>query len=1029
MKRLPAALAATLMFLAVPATAFADAPAAPSVTSQPSAWTNSTSASFSFSGGEVGGSFTCSLDGGAYEACDSSKTYTGLEEGSHTFDVKQVDAAGNSGDAATLSWVVDLTPPAKPGLNNMSWFNKFRGHPYSEVYFQAGADSAFGGYVCSVDGAPYVPCDQLPNTSIWGSSGSYSGGDWVGFFEPGDGTHPWDGPHMFGVKQVDEAGNESAAEETAWTIDHVGPDAPVVLSGPAGRTNSTSAEFSFSGEAGARSWCLNGPEVDPTTGQYARWDECSSPWSLSGLGEGDHEAHFRLTDDWGNWSSMTTVQWTVDLTPPAAPTITDKPAAWTNSTSASFSFSGGEVGGSFTCSLDGGAYEACDSSKTYTGLEEGSHTFDVKQVDAAGNSGDAATLSWVVDLTPPAKPGLNNMSWFNKFRGHPYSEVYFQAGADSAFGGYVCSVDGAPYVPCDQLPNTSIWGSSGSYSGGDWVGFFEPGDGTHPWDGPHMFGVKQVDEAGNESAAEETAWTIDHVGPDAPVVLSGPAGRTNSTSAEFSFSGEAGARSWCLNGPEVDPTTGQYARWDECSSPWSLSGLGEGDHEAHFRLTDDWGNWSSMTTVQWTVDLTPPAAPTITSKPAARSNSASATFGFSGDEVDGSFVCSLDSGAFAACDASKTFTGLADGGHTLDVKQVDQAGNRSDATSATWTVHATAPGRPSLSGAPAARTNSTSASIGFTGAADSTFTCSVDGGAYGDCSSPVTLSDLAEGTHSVAVKQTDTDGNTSLTATATWVVDVTAPTAPTVTSRPAALSNSRTPSIGLSGEPSATFTCSVDGGSFASCSNPAKQSLLADGSHTFSVRQTDVAGNVSAASTPIIWTVDATAPSAPVLTGVPAAKTNLKSARIVFTGPGDAVLTCSLDRAAPSSCATAKSLAALAEGTHTFTVTSTDAAGNTSATTATWLVDTTGPKLQSLPGTSKVKTKTQTSYVLKPAADPSGFAKAEYSTATASPSASAKSVTSRTVTYAATVVFKTSSTIKWVRVQDGAGNWSAWYRG
>jgi hypothetical protein len=91
------------------------------------------------------------------------------------------------------------------------------------------------------------------------------------------------------------------------------------------------------------------------------------------------------------------------------------------------------------------------------------------------------------------------------------------------------------------------------------------------------------------------------------------------------------------------------------------------------------------------------------------------------------------------------------------------------AVTATAELYATGPGAPVLSGAPATRTNSTSASIGFTGEADATFTCSVDGGDYEPCgASPKVLTGLAEGAHSLSVKATGLDGKTTDAATAAW---------------------------------------------------------------------------------------------------------------------------------------------------------------------------------------------------------------------------------------------------------------------
>lgn len=92
---------------------------------------------------------------------------------------------------------------------------------------------------------------------------------------------------------------------------------------------------------------------------------------------------------------------TVDATPPPAPTITSAPADPSNAASASFGFSDTEAGVGFRCQLDGGGFGACSSPATYGPLGDGSHTFDVKAVDAAGNESGATTRAWRVDTTPP----------------------------------------------------------------------------------------------------------------------------------------------------------------------------------------------------------------------------------------------------------------------------------------------------------------------------------------------------------------------------------------------------------------------------------------------------------------------------------------------------------------------------------------------------------------------------------------------------------------------------------------------------
>lgn len=67
--------------------------------------TASATATFAFSATEPGSTFDCRLDGGEYAPCTSPQGYASLALGSHVFEVRAIDAAGNVDPTpATCTW-------------------------------------------------------------------------------------------------------------------------------------------------------------------------------------------------------------------------------------------------------------------------------------------------------------------------------------------------------------------------------------------------------------------------------------------------------------------------------------------------------------------------------------------------------------------------------------------------------------------------------------------------------------------------------------------------------------------------------------------------------------------------------------------------------------------------------------------------------------------------------------------------------------------------------------------------------------
>lgn len=231
-----------------------------------------------------------------------------------------------------------------------------------------------------------------------------------------------------------------------------------------------------------------------------------------------------------------------------------------------------------------------------------------------------------------------------------------------------------------------------------------------------------------------------------------------------------------------------------------------------------------------------------------------------------------------------------------------------------------------------------------------TLASSSEGGAFsttaaGGWTSTLSVT-IASGTSTATVYYRDTIGGTpTLTASAvgrtggtqteTITAADTTPPETTVTSAPSGSIASTSATVSFSASEAASFTCSLDGATFASCASPASYAGLPQGSHTVSVRATDVAGNVDATPATARWTVDTVAPDTR-FTAVPASTTTSRTATFWFAASESGIrFECSFDGGAFSSCASPWS-AYVSRTTHAFRVRAIDGAGNADATPAAY---------------------------------------------------------------------------------------------
>ena len=260
-------------------------------------------------------------------------------------------------DSTSPNSSIDLGPPALS-------------HSTSASFSFSGTDTNGAGLSnleCRLDGGAFAPCSSPKAISELS-----------------------DGAHSFEVRAIDLAGNaDQSPASFSWTRRHhraADPDRQP----PAGDRALERGELRLLGQR--HRWLGRRRLRMPP--RRRRLGTCTSPRELSGLGDGSHTFEVRAVDQAGTptrrpasftWSCRHHRAHHPDRHPPLA---------LTNAAAANFTFSGTDAGGSgvgaFECRLDSpGAWASCTSPRELSGLGDGSHTFEVRAVDNAGNA-DAA---------------------------------------------------------------------------------------------------------------------------------------------------------------------------------------------------------------------------------------------------------------------------------------------------------------------------------------------------------------------------------------------------------------------------------------------------------------------------------------------------------------------------------------------------------------------------------------------------------------------------------------------------------------
>lgn len=256
-------------------------------------------------------------------------------------------------------------------------------------------------------------------------------------------------------------------------------------------------------------------------------------------------------------------------------------------------------------------------------------------------------------------------------------------------------------------------------------------------------------------------YVEDSVIPEA-TILTRPPVLTNSAAAAFTYSSS-------------EPDTNFECKLDAqafagCPGDGkTYTGLSDGSHTFSLKPIDAAGNAGAVVSFSWTIDTAKPQV-TFTTKPPAFSNSTSATFSFTSSEPGSTFECSFDDEPFSACQAEgNSFAELAATSHTFRVRATDPVGNLGPVATYSWTIDLLLP-QPTILTKPPALSKSSSASFTYSSTEpDSTFECQLDGQGFSSCpATGITYANLADGSHTFAVRPTDRAGNAGSAASYTW---------------------------------------------------------------------------------------------------------------------------------------------------------------------------------------------------------------------------------------------------------------------
>lgn len=745
------------------------------------------------------------------------------QDGTHSYGVTQSDAAGNVSDETLFVWTRDQVAPVAPQILS----------PSTSPFLSAADSLEIKG---SCENGTTVNIGGEASESVTCAAQAFT----FTVHKSGDGTYPYT------VSQTDPAGNASAVANLTWKRDASIPAEPEILVPATGNPVSNQNSLVISGN------CLTGATVE-LNGAASVTEACANgtfSFQVQKGMDGAYPFSVRQISQTGVPSSAVSLNWTRDTVAPELPVLSQPTGPEFISNSDSLLISGSCESGAtvnltgdstFSTSCSTGAFSFVVSKTT-----DGIYSFQVSQKDLAGNESGLVNTIWKRDATSPGALVITT----------PASSP-FVSGDDTLVLAGSCEPTLMILISDEtQTVSESMCSPNGTFQ----VSVQKTVDGTYP------LRLIQKDQAGNLSPFTDFSWTRDTSIPQSPNLV--PAfvpTYSNGNSIVISASCDS------LISPlpaeirvegDVDPSeilNPLHSPTKDCQNGAATFEIAKSqDGVYRFLFTQDNPNTSfssSFTEFVWVRDTQAPAKVVLLS-PSVQPITAPGSLIIFGTcealatvQIQGAAQLSVPCGSDAQFSALIQKT--TDATYDFTLTQKDAAGNTSLPVPLKWIRNSNAIAPPAILSPVKNPAVNFLSQMTVGGSCQAGYSVTMTGGASGQVtcqnnSFSFTLTATTDGSRDYAFRQS-IHGVESAPATFRWTRDTVAPTVE-ITSQPPDKNLEKSVQFAFTASENAlTFHCQMDQGQIeVGCQSPYLISSIPNGSHTFTVRAFDAAGNGSA---------------------------------------------------------------------------------------------------------------------------------------------------------------------------------------